>query len=249
MLCPECSQEIRDTAKVCGYCGTKLTKQVSEVSPKAPESAVSPRVVEESRPVPVTRKHRPWARVGLLLLVAIAAVVALVVIRRDDGDQPGDTAGTAATAPATTTVVATTTAVATTTLPPVSVAPIVGTFRAPWDGDSELWLFIEPLSSSGRISVTQYDPVSTCLSEDETEDRDVSTLQHNDAAFDGNVIVFDLVTTWTCIAPEGDWDMQTTASDWAGWNLRLSPNSDALIGLGDLRYFPDPLSRTDVLDR
>lgn len=49
MKCPNCHKEIADTAKVCGYCGTKLQRH-DQPAPPTPQPA--PRV-ESPRPMPV----------------------------------------------------------------------------------------------------------------------------------------------------------------------------------------------------
>lgn len=39
MICPKCKKEIRESAKVCGYCGTKVQKQPAPAAamPKVPD--------------------------------------------------------------------------------------------------------------------------------------------------------------------------------------------------------------------
>jgi len=69
MICPNCNQEVPDTAKACGYCGHWLAGE-TEATVKVPEetgATVAP-AEEKGRP--------PWLWIG----VGLAAVILLVIV-------------------------------------------------------------------------------------------------------------------------------------------------------------------------
>jgi energy-coupling factor transport system substrate-specific component len=57
MFCPNCQKEVSDTAKICGYCGTKLAQAESPPPPPQEEVSFEPETIEEvlieQRPVEV----------------------------------------------------------------------------------------------------------------------------------------------------------------------------------------------------
>ena len=72
MNCPNCSQEVPDTANVCGYCGTRLRQ------PAPPPAPVAPAYTPPLPPAPVSRKQTipVWAWiVGIFLCLSITLIL------------------------------------------------------------------------------------------------------------------------------------------------------------------------------
>ena len=148
VLCPNCAEEIRNTAKVCGFCGTRLTSPVAAVPDPEPEIAEPIVVTEEPEPEPATPKDSGsrWLLVVVIGGAAIAAAIIAVLVLSGGEDSPDDTVGIVGDAD----------------------NPVIGTWQAtdPDDG-STMWLFIDEAALPGRVDVTFYDDgASAC---DETE--------------------------------------------------------------------------------
>lgn len=110
MICPSCRGEVPDTARVCGYCGTKLRVAAAVPAPEPPPP-VQEALVREA-PVPATPvREAPKAKPGrqgfdwrwLVLAVIVAASVAVALIQLDvfGGDEGWETTTTAASATST----------------------------------------------------------------------------------------------------------------------------------------------------
>lgn len=115
MECTSCGGTIRDTAKVCGYCGRTLVKQPAAApSPVEPTESVAEQTLGktlevaavENRPPPAPPKASPpardkpgrlrWVVLGLAVLIAVAAGIgAMYMAGAPSGDTAEPTAGTA----------------------------------------------------------------------------------------------------------------------------------------------------------
>lgn len=76
MICPNCKQDVPDTAKACGYCGHWLADE-GEATVQVPEEPATTVAPPEKRGRPVW----PWigiAIAGLILIVAVGALAFLV---------------------------------------------------------------------------------------------------------------------------------------------------------------------------
>jgi len=132
VLCPACSREVPETAKVCGYCGVRLAAKAEQQSPvgREPERA-TPETEDGTRPGRSRRGLRRGLIVAALCLAAIGAAAAAVVMLLPKGNDEGESATTVAqptTVPTATSDASTTSAAAasTSTLTTVEPPSLVG---------------------------------------------------------------------------------------------------------------------------
>ena len=124
MHCPNCSEEIRDTAKVCGYCGTRLLGRIEAVPEPEPEP--EPEAESEPEPEPTGAETvaadsggKAASGINRALVWGLPAALAVIVggggflLLSGDDDTPGTTAPSPATTTAPTTTAPTTTGAAT----------------------------------------------------------------------------------------------------------------------------------------
>ena len=116
MHCPNCSEEIRDTAKVCGYCGTRLLVRIEAVPEPEPKPEPEPAGAET---VAADSGGKAASGINRALVWGLPAALAVIVggggflLLSGDDDTPGTTAPSPATTIAPTTTAPTTTGAAT----------------------------------------------------------------------------------------------------------------------------------------
>jgi len=147
--CPNCAEQIRDTAKVCGYCGTRLTAPVAAVPDLEPEVATPLDDAEPPEPEPelepdilVFASGGGFKRLLYVVIggAATAAVVIAALVLGGGEDRPNDT-------------------ISDDTVGSVDIGgiPVLGTWRAIDEEDgSTMWLFIDESASPGRVEVAWY---------------------------------------------------------------------------------------------
>jgi hypothetical protein len=78
MQCPNCGGEVPDTAKVCGYCGTRLATAADVAA--ADRTVVLPEAGEEAGPEPGIRTRRDRGPLGTAVLVLAVAGAAVALL-------------------------------------------------------------------------------------------------------------------------------------------------------------------------
>ncbi len=84
MQCPNCQREVPDTAKVCGYCGTRLqsaaptfeTLQVTAEEPALGEITTESSARSNAKTTPWWVWTLPVAAVGLLMVICCCLLLA-----------------------------------------------------------------------------------------------------------------------------------------------------------------------------
>ena len=159
MLCPACSAVISDTAKVCGYCGTRVVETPlqrrseesvrDEVPPAPAAAAVEPAGAQPAQPSSGTarpapagprreRRRRRWGwALAVVLVVAAATVATLVILQSADRDLQPAPATTAAAQP-----------------------PFVGGWQAVDAEGHVLFLWILPTAERDRYQIVSHDESS-----------------------------------------------------------------------------------------